>query len=66
MSKYLFRAINWDSDRQGIIEDGRQLTSILLVGSPAEIPAAAPGLVATVNFPDGQPAFRLAKIAPKP
>ena len=61
MSKYLFRSIRWDSDKNFILEDDKQLTHLLIVGAPEEIPSDAPGIVQTINYPDGQPAFRLVK-----
>jgi len=53
MSKYLFRDVKWPEDNQ--------LKNHLLIGSPAEIPEDAPGIIKTINYPDGQPAFRIVK-----
>lgn len=51
--KYLFRAINWPGDESQ--------PNTLIIGSPEEIPADVPGIIQTINFPDGQPAFRIVK-----
>ncbi|MCX6816759.1 MAG: glycosyltransferase family 39 protein [Candidatus Beckwithbacteria bacterium] len=53
MSKYLFRNINWPEDSQK--------SNVLIIGSPEEIPADAVGIIKVINFPDGQPAFRIVK-----
>jgi len=61
MSKYLFRSINWEEDQNGIIENGRHLDKLLIIAAPSEVPANAKGLTEQINFPDGQPAFRIIK-----
>lgn len=48
--KYIFRNIKW--------EDDKNLSNVLLVGTPSEIPENAAGKIAEVNFPDGTVAFR--------
>lgn len=53
MSKYLFRKVNWPGDESK--------SNTLIIGSPQEIPADAPGIIKIINFPDGQPAFRIVK-----
>lgn len=53
MSLYLFRDIKLPEDTR--------LSNVLLVGASSEIPSDTPGIVSTVNYPDGQPAFRLVK-----
>jgi len=54
MSKYLYRNIKWEEDSN--------LKNVLLVGTPDEIPQAAEGKIAEINFPDGKVAFRIARI----
>lgn len=58
MSKYLYRQINWQEDQQ------RQ--NVLLIGSAAEIPANAVGLIKEINFPNGEVAFRIVKTPAAP
>lgn len=53
MSQYLFRDLKWPEDAG--------ISNVLLVGAPEEIPSDAPGIVQTINYPDGKPAFRLVK-----
>lgn len=53
MSKYLFRDIKWDEDKN--------LKNVLIVGSPEEIPADSPDIMKEIIFPDGQVAFRIVK-----
>lgn len=53
MSKYLFRDIKWDEDKN--------LENMLIVGSAKEIPADSQGIIKTINFPNGQVAFRIVK-----
>ena len=49
--KYEFRNIDWEQDKNK--------KNVLLIGTPSEIPNAAPGTVAEIPFPDGTPAFRI-------
>ena len=49
--KYEFRYLDWEKDSQ--------LQNAILVGTPEEIPADAPGLVKEVKFLDGKIAFRI-------
>lgn len=53
MSKYLFRDIKWDEDKN--------LENVLIVGSAQEIPASFPDIIKEIIFPDGQVAFRIVK-----
>jgi len=53
MNKYLFRNINWPEDEKKI--------NALIIGSPEEIPADAPGIIKEILFPDGRVAFRIVK-----
>lgn len=54
IGKYEFRDINWSQDSQ--------LKNTLLIGSPDEIPANAKGLIDTINFPNGNVAYRIVGI----
>lgn len=49
--KYEFRYLDWEKDSQ--------LQKTILVGTPEEIPADAPGLVKEVKFLDSKIAFRI-------
>lgn len=51
--KYEFRRIDWEKDKN--------MTSVLLIGSPEEIPETAEGIVKTIYYPNGQVAFRVVK-----
>ncbi|MFH2062170.1 MAG: glycosyltransferase family 39 protein [Candidatus Beckwithbacteria bacterium] len=51
MSKYMYRKIDWKSDFV--------FRNKLFIGPPEEIPQGAPGLIETINFPNGLPAFRI-------
>ncbi len=62
LSKYLFRTINFDADKKGIIENNKELTNLLLIGSPQEIPADAKNLINEISYPDGKPVFRIVKL----
>lgn len=53
MSKYLFRDIKWDEDKN--------LENVLIIGSAQEIPASFPDIIKEILFPDGQVAFRIVK-----
>ena len=53
MSKYLFRDIKWDEDKN--------LKNVLIIGSAKEIPADAPDIIKEILFPDGRVAFRIVK-----
>lgn len=49
--KYEFRNIDWEKDKN--------LSNVLIVGTPSEIPENASGKVADIPFPDGTIAFRI-------
>ena len=49
--KYEFRPIRFEEDKK--------LQNVILVGTPAEIPEGAPGIIAEIPFPDGRIAFRI-------
>ncbi len=49
--KYVLRNLNWDEDSK--------MSKVILVGTGSEIPEGAPGLVKTINYPDGSVAFRI-------
>lgn len=51
IGKYEFRKIDWSKDSQ--------LKNVLLIGTPAEIPADINGLIREIKFPDGTVAFRI-------
>ena len=51
IGKYEFRDINWGQDKT--------LRNTLLIGSPQEIPANAPGLIKTIYYLDGTVAYRI-------
>jgi len=53
MIKYKYHQITWLVDKE--------FKDVLLIGSPEEIPAEAPGLIKEIYFPDGQPAFRVVR-----
>lgn len=52
-AKYEFRNIDWEKDKN--------LTNVLFIGTPSEIPANAQGLMGVINFPDGTNAFRIVR-----
>lgn len=49
--KYEFRNLDWGNDNN--------LTNVLLVGTPGEIPEDTTGLVKEIYFPNGEVAFRI-------
>ena len=51
IGKYEFRDINFSQDSR--------LKNTLLIGSPQEIPANAPGLIQTIYYLDGTVAYRI-------
>lgn len=51
--KYEFRIIDWNKDKD--------LTSVIIVGTPGEIPVDAPGFIKDIHFLDGTVAFRIVK-----
>jgi hypothetical protein len=51
--KYVFRDINWETDKQ--------LKNVLLIGTASEIPDGTLGIVKDINYPDGSVAFRIVK-----
>lgn len=51
---YEFRNIDWEKDKN--------LINTLLVGTPAEIPQGAQGIIKEINFPDGSVAFRIVSL----
>lgn len=53
IGKYEFRNLIWDEDQE--------LTNVLLVGTPGEIPDGIVGKLADIYFPDGSVAFRVVK-----
>lgn len=51
---YVFRNIEWEKDKY--------LKNTLLVGTPAEIPDYAQGIVKEITYPNGDTAFRLVSL----
>lgn len=49
--KYEFRNVDWDKDSQ--------LSNVLLIGTPGEIPQGVEGIIDEVKFLDGNIAFRI-------
>ncbi len=54
VGKYSFRPIVWDQDKN--------LTNVLLIGTPSELPDTAVNIVNDIRYPNGEIAFRIAKL----